>query len=174
MLISLASKGQLPCTSAGNPLIYYCQGGIFNYDPTLPLSTTNPVPNTIIMPPAGVGSLNPANCIAVSPVLSGGSGPALTFYTGAYTSTPAGLLYHFYYYDGTGWVNTGHETGPAGSGTNNMGAGGGYIYTFGINGLPNNTSIYRYDGTGNAVLVLNYPFAPGSADVVVDCSGNFS
>jgi gliding motility-associated-like protein len=128
---------------------------LYNYDPTQPVSANNPSPNTIQMP---------AHCsgLAVSPVLGSGD-TTLTFYT-TVNST-------FWYYDHntSAWVNTGDTIGQASS--VNIGAGGGYIYTFQPFGFF--PSVYKYDGTGNASFASGGFVFPLPYDLVADCSGNF-
>ncbi|RYZ53794.1 MAG: T9SS type B sorting domain-containing protein [Sphingobacteriales bacterium] len=166
---SLPAVSQMPCTPGANPIIYFASQGIWNYDPTIPVSATNPVPNTILLPPGGPGSGVPSGGIAISPVLGSGN-PTPTFYTITYISNAGNLTFFYSYYDGSGWVNTGHIAGSP-----NIGAGGGFIY--GVLGKTVNnvfsTDIYRYDGTGNAVVILTLPFWVGIADVVATCDGNF-
>jgi hypothetical protein len=81
----------------------------------------------------------------------------LTFYT-----TVNSFLYYF---DGTRWVNTNHYVN-----TVNIAGGGDYIYI--LDGI--NSAIYRYDGKGDAQLLMELPetFA-GPYDLVCDNKGNF-
>lgn len=160
LLFPLWVKAQLPQRNLVYVLLYNTANPaatreLYNYDPNLPVSATNPSPNTIQMPANGTG-------LAVSPVLGSGD-TTLTFYTTANST--------FWYYDhNTGaWVNTGHSIGQASS--VNIGAGGGYIYTFQPFGsFP---SVYRYDGTGNATYAAGGFVFPLPYDLVADCSGNF-
>jgi len=145
---------QLPDCNGGDPKTFYFlnQNGIYEYNPDLPAGPGNPRLNNITPLAGGLG-------LAISRNLNAGT-PPMTFYTvrnGEY-----------YYSDGNNWVATGHSAG-----TNmaiNIGAGGGYIFSLEV--LTN--TIYRYDGTGNAIPLITIPGAiNGIADLVVDCKGNF-
>jgi len=126
---------------------YYHQGStIYQYNTTTNTSSTN----TITLP-GGAGGL------CVSNNLNGGS-PAVTFYTSVNSN--------LYYYNGATWVNTGHTVGNASA--INLGGAGPYIYC--LNGIGQ--QVYRYDGTGNAVLMLNLPGWGGPFDVIGDAAGN--
>lgn len=142
--ISVHGFSQLPnCTN-----FYYHSGStIYMYNT---VTSTNSV-NTITLP-AGAGGL------AVSNNLNAAT-PAVTFYT-----TIGGI---YYYYNGTNWQSTGHNTGNASA--VNIGGAGPYI--FNLNGLGQ--QVYRYDGTGPGVLVLNLPGWGGPYDCIGDASGNF-
>lgn len=146
-----AADAQLPvCPSSGGYIYIHGTGGnIYNWNPALPLSASNPVANTITAPGTG---------LAVSQNLNAAS-PALTFYM-----VQSGNMQ---YYNGTTWVNTGHS---AGTGVN-LGAGGGFIYNLeGSSG-----QVYKYDGTGNATLLVTVAGFSGGGpfDLVGDCAGNF-
>ena len=151
---AIKSLAQLPtCTGASTGLIYYVSGTgqIYNLDPTLPLSASNPTPNTISAPTGFYG-------ISLGPNLNAAS-PSPTFYV------TDGNVYE--YYNGSGWTNTGFTSGWV-----NPGGGGPYIYS--LNGSTG--AMTRYNGTGNAtVLTLSPPYAGngGPYDVNADCSGNF-
>jgi gliding motility-associated-like protein len=145
---------QLP-TCIGSGGFVYSQSGnnIYNLDPTLPLSATNPSLNTIVLPPN-------SNGLAVSTNLNNVAGPSPTFYT-----VTNGF---YYYYDGTNWVNTNHTAALSAV---NLGGGGGFVYNLvGFSG-----QVYKYDGTGNDVLLTTIPdFAGGGPfDLQLDCAGNF-
>lgn len=147
LVSSVICRAQLPSCS-GNGIIHYVAGNLYNYNPALPISATNPSLNTIAMPP------NHGSALAVSQNLNGGT-ISPTFYTvvnGTYA-----------FYNGTGWTNTGHISNSI-----NIGGGGAYLY-----GLISPTSVSRYDGTGNAVTVplIGGGFAPGIADVQGDAAG---
>ncbi|MCC6186196.1 MAG: T9SS type A sorting domain-containing protein [Chitinophagaceae bacterium] len=131
---------------------------INNFNPSLPISATNPVLNTISIPAAGAYGLT------VSPILGSGSSD-LTFYcidvaTGNY----------IYYNPATStWVNTGHSTGNAYA--VNIAAGGGYIYSL----VGGTGAVYKYDGTGSGTLLVTVPGFSGAGpyDLVADCEGNW-
>ncbi|HEY0110381.1 MAG TPA: PKD domain-containing protein, partial [Fibrella sp.] len=151
------SNAQLPtCVGPSAGYLYSFGAGVISYyDPTQPTSATNPGSTGIPLPPGGGSGL------AVAPNING-TGPSPTFYT-----TVGG---NYYYYNGTGWTNTGHTAGAV-----NIGGGGAYLY-----GLIGGTGeLYRYDGTGNAILLLTIPgFGlnagnSGPFDVSCDCAGNF-
>jgi gliding motility-associated-like protein len=151
VLSSYYSSAQAPNCPAIGGLIYYVTGSqIWNFDPNLPPGPGNPSLNTIV-PPAGSGSLAVANNI------NGGT-LSPTFYV------IAGGTYQWW--NGTAWVNTGHTPGAV-----NPGGGGQYIYS--LEGGGGN--VYKYDGTGNATLLMTVPgFAGGGPfDMCADCEGNF-
>ncbi len=147
-------NAQLPtCIGAGGFIYIHNGNNIYNYDPALPISGTNPSLNTITMP-SGAGGL------AVSENLNAAT-PNPTFYT-----TVGG---NYYYYDGTTWVNTGHGTGNGAA--VNPGGGGGYIYNLvGASG-----DVYIYDGTGTGTFLTTVTGFNGGGpyDLQVDCNGNF-
>jgi len=151
--IPTTSSAQLPCL---NPDIIYIQNGsqIYNFDITLPISATNPILNTIGLP-SGSGGL------AVSNNLNCSACPSPTFYT-----VSGG---NFWYYDGAAWINTGHNAGAGGA--INHGGGGGFIYNL----VGSSGTVYQYDGTGPATLLLVVPGFSGGGpyDLVGDCNGNF-
>ncbi len=126
---------------------YHTTGGtqIYNYNCTSNTSTLN----TISLPAGNIGLAVNNNFFA---------GPAMTFYT-----IVGG---NFHYYNGSTWVNTGHAANAV-----NFGGAGPYIYTF--NG--GSGQIYRYNGTGPAVLIVTLPATSigGPYDVTGDASGNF-
>lgn len=160
LLLPLLVKGQLPQRNLVYVLLYNTSNinathELYTYDPSQPVSATNPSPNTIQMPAHSTG-------LAVSPVL-GSSDTTLTFYTTANST--------FWYYDHntSAWVNTGDTIGQSTS--INIGAGGGHIFTFQPFGFF--PSVYRYDGTGNATFVAGGFVFPLPYDVIADCSGNF-
>jgi gliding motility-associated-like protein len=143
---------QLPtCSSSSTPLIYYLgNSGIYNFDPTLPISATNPSLNTIAPPSGYIG-------ISVNPNLNAAS-PSPTFYVCDGSD--------YYYYNGTSWVNTGFTAGAV-----NPGGGGGYIYSL----IGGSGQVYRYDGTANATLITTITSfnSGGPYDLQGDCAGNF-
>lgn len=152
------AQAQLPSCNGNNGLIYFLvqsgiiPEGIYNWDPSQPFSATNPSLNTIPLPAGYCSGL------AVNNNLNG-SGPSPTFYTSI-----DGI---YYYYNGSAWVNTGDSCGEPSSG-----GGGDYIYSYdaGASG-----KVYKYDGTGNASLVMAIPDYGfwGSNDIAADCEGNF-
>jgi len=150
---------QLPvCSGAGAGLIYSVSGSgstIYDYDPSLPVSSTNPSANTISFS-AGV-----AGALAVSENLNWPS-PSPTFYS--YYDSAA--LHYYTYYNGTSWVHTGHNIGPFVSVC--IAGGGAYIYSF------DGTDVYQYDGTGNATPLLTIsPTIYNHPGIAADCAGNF-
>lgn len=163
---STGTRAQLPDCSSDSSLVYSLSGRvvlgalyvaehIYNWNPYLPLSATNPSLNTIVPDSSFIG-------LAVSENINVTTGPSPTFY--AVENNTAKLYYH----DGTNWVYTGHT---AGASAINIGAGGGYIY--GLDGATGN--IYRYDGTANATFLTTVTDfnASGPIDLVADCEGNF-
>jgi gliding motility-associated-like protein len=150
---------QLPsCEGSGNGLIYILAQtggttGIYNWNPSLPFSATNPVLNTISMP---AGSF--CSGLSVNNNLNS-AGPSPTFYTSI------NGIYH--YYDGSTWVSTGHT-----STLNSSGGGGDYIYGY---EASDSGRVNKYDGTGNAsplMMVPDFGFW-GAGDIAADCEGNF-
>lgn len=139
--------------SCPNGFIYFETSPIQAYNPTLPLSPTNPVSTGI--PAGGSGLAYGPNVVA--PL------PNLTFYANQ-GGTVAGNIA---WWNGTFWVNTGHSFPAV-----NIAAGGGFVY--GLNGGTG--QVYRYNGTGPSVLILTVPgFAGGGPyDLVADCNGNWS
>lgn len=152
LVVSLRSFAQLPvCSGPGSGLIYSLQGNvIMNYDPSQPPSPGNPTANTIV-PPAGASGL------AVNNNINGG-GPSPTFY--------AVVGANYYYYNGITWVNTGHTSGavnPCGSGN--------FLYSL----IGGTGEVYKYDGTGNATLLMTVTGfnSGGPYDLQGDGCGNF-
>lgn len=129
---------------------------IYTFDPTMPAGPNNPSVNSISFSGYRIG-------LTVTPVLGSGNTTS-TFYTVGFT-TGTGT---FSYYDPatSAWVNTGHIV-PVAAG--NLAAGGGFIYA--LDG--GNGDVYKYDGTGNANLLVNVAnFAyEGPFDLVADCEG---
>lgn len=135
--------GQLPDP---NYFYYHNTGStvFYNYNTTTNANTAN----TIALPSGNIG-------FAVNNNFFAGT-PAMTYYTlvsGTYR-----------YWNGTTWVNTGHTAGAV-----NIGGAGPYMYAF--NGASG--QIYRYNGTGNAVLLVTLLIFGGPYDVTGDASGNF-
>lgn len=148
--VTNSAYAQLPDCNSGN--IYYISGtNIYIYDPSQPMGPGNPSINTII-PPAGSGGL------AINDNING-PGPSPTFYV-------VGNNNIYQYWDGTSWVNTGHNAGAI-----NPGGAGPYIFSLeGSSG-----QVYKYDGTGNATLLMTLPGFNGGGpyDLVGGCNGHF-
>ena len=144
------------CTGAGSTILYYEDGvnatQIYNFDPSQPISSTNPTLNAIALP-TGAGGLS------VNENLNNYS-PSPTFYTIEY---PSG---DYAYYNGVTWVNTGYTIGSQG----NIGGGGNYIFNY---STTNGGSVYKYDGTANASQILSGLGSYIIGDVAVDCAENF-
>jgi hypothetical protein len=122
-----------------------------------PIMSYNPVTGATLN--TGINLPSNAMGLAVSNNLNSGS-PSPTFYTC--------VNYIYWYYNGSTWVNTGHSTG----GTNFVNPGGSGPYIYNINGLAGTVS--RYDGTGNAVVIMTIPGGfDGPYDIIGDSQGNF-
>lgn len=150
---------QLPTCISGGHVVYYKVSAtststmkIYNFNIAQPVVLgVNPVVNTITLPQFSMG-------LTVSPNLNS-SGPSPTFYTIVNSQ--------YNYYNGTTWINTGHTSGPGAA--VNPGAGGGYIFNLdAING-----TVWRYNGTGNAIQILSVTSLDKVADIAVTCSGEF-
>ncbi|HLS71308.1 MAG TPA: gliding motility-associated C-terminal domain-containing protein [Chitinophagaceae bacterium] len=144
----------------GDGLIYRQNGTtIDNFDPTQPVSATNPVINTA----SGTMGFSPSG-LAVGENVFANDG-SYTFYV-CNTST---LTY--FYYDGTtnSWVNSNITFGP--SAAVNPGMGGGIIYNL----IGASGQVWKTDFTGPAVLITTITDFTGGGpyDIVVDCLGNF-
>ncbi|MDR3679986.1 MAG: PKD domain-containing protein [Flavipsychrobacter sp.] len=153
LAINTQGRAQLPtCSGANAGLIYYVYGTtIYNLDPTLPISATNPVVNTISLPTGAIAALS------LGPNLNA-VGPSPTFYT------VAGPNNYYYYYNGSSWTNTGFTTGS--SFAVNPGGGGSFIYNNAGGG------IYKYNGSANGTLLTTLTGLT-VADVAADCRGDF-
>jgi gliding motility-associated-like protein len=131
----------------------YMDGGTFikYYDPSMPLSSTNPAPTNI--PTFGGG-------LALMPNINGGT-LTPTFYT-----TSGG---NYWYWSGVSWVNTGHSTGN-GAAVNIAGCGGTIYNLVGSSG-----QVYSYNGTSNGTLLTTLQGFNGGGpyDLVTDCNCNF-
>lgn len=132
-------------------LVYLHNSPISVYNPTLPISATNPS-NTSV-PIGGTG-------LALMPNLNAPT-PSPTFYT-----TIGGNVA---WWNGTAWVNTGHSTGN--SSAVNLGGGGCYLY----NMVGSTGQIYVYNGTGPATLLTTLAGFSGGGpyDIVCDANGNW-
>lgn len=143
--LSLSSTAQIDCN-----LVYYHPTG------SQALRSYNPATNTtsaigITLPGGGSG-------LAIANNLNGGS-PSPTFYT-----VVNGM---YQWWNGSSWVPTGHSSG--GTAAVNPGGAGPYIYNL----IGGSGQIWRYDGTGNAVLVVTLSGFGGPYDVIGDSQGNF-
>lgn len=138
-------KAQIPIDC--NKFYLHDPPNIYSYNPASSSYVTNP-----ISCPAG------GNGLAVSNNLNSAS-PAVTFYTI--------VSAQYWYYNGSTWVNTGHSCSSS-SAVNICGAGP-YIYN--LDGL--NSRVYRYNGSGTDVLVMNLASWDGPYDLIGDDNGNF-
>lgn len=142
--------GQTP--SCPSSLIYMDSGlNIEAYDPSQPVSATNPASTSISVFGNGLTLMPNINGGTVSP----------TFYT-----TSGG---NYWYWSGSTWVNTGHSTGN--SSAVNLGGCPGRIYNL----VGTNGQVYVYDGTGNGSLLTTISGFSGNGpyDIVADCNCNF-
>ena len=139
----------LDCAGVDSNKVFIHDGGnnILRYDPTLPLSPTNP--SLFVASPQGMGGL------AIAYNINGGIASP-TFYSNI------GGTYQ--YWNGAAWVNTGHAV-P----TVNPGGGVNFIYS--IDG--GSGAINKYDGTGPAFALNNVPPSSGPYDLHVDNLDNF-
>ncbi len=140
--------------SCPSPYVYMDGGSFIKvYDPSQPLSTSNPSTSTIPIP-AGSGGLT------LMPNINGGT-LTPTFYT-----TVSG---NYWYWNGAVWVNTGHSTGNGAA--VNLGGCGGAIYNI----VGGSGAIYKYTGTGNGTLLTTLTGFNGGGpyDLVTDCNCNF-
>ncbi len=145
---------QMPlATGPGSKILYIIySNSIYNYDPNQPVSSVNPILNTITLPS------NPAG-LAVSDNLNASS-PSPTFY--AISVLSISYPWRFHYYDGTNWINTGYYCSCAAA----LGAGGGFIFD------RCGSSIEKFKGNGNSNVVLSN-INSANNDVAADCAGNF-
>lgn len=136
--------------------VYLLEGKhIYAYDPSLPLSSSNPVLNTITAPDDCYG-------LTVGPPLDGSS-TVSSFYASGYTATSNKA---YYYYNGSSWVNIGISLSV------NTATGGGYLFEIVSTGGMGEFEVYRFDGTTNTRLIqlINSSIV---YDIVADCEGNF-
>ncbi len=135
-----------------SPFVYMDSGNFIQYyDPSQPLGPNNPVTTNI--PTFGSG-------LTLMPNINGGS-PSPTFY-----SVSGGT---YWYWDGTNWVNTNHQTGNGAA--VNLGGCNGTLYNLvGFSG-----QIYAYNGSGNGTLLTTIAGFNGGGpyDLVTDCNCNF-
>lgn len=151
---AMQAVAQMPdCLGSGGFVYIHAGNSIHNWDPTQPISATNPVLNTIN---------NPGGGLAVSDLL--GVPPGMTYRT-FYTT----IGNNYWYYDGTAWVNTGHSVGNGAA--VNLGGGGGFIYNL----VGGSGQVYSYDGTGNGALLTTVVGFNGGGpyDLVADRDGNW-
>ncbi len=150
---NLPVNGQMPVSG----IIYLGIGGaIYNYNPSLPVSATNPSLNGLPVRPTGSFGL------AIFPIPDDPKG-AMTFYTVSHLT--------YWYYDPFAnlWTNT-HDS-VSNVNEVNIGGGGGYIYNRTYDG-----DVYQYNGTSNDQFLVHVPntSAPSAPnDLVTDCSGNW-
>lgn len=136
------------CNGSDSSKLFYQQGSeIFRFDPTLPVSATNPV--SIFTSPTTMGGIAIANNI-------NSAVPQWTFYTtnGNYNLLDISNI----------WVNTTHASSAV-----NLGGGGSAIY----NKNGSTGELYKYTATGNDVLLTNTGGGIGPYDVAVDIQDNF-
>ncbi|MCC6371515.1 MAG: gliding motility-associated C-terminal domain-containing protein [Bacteroidia bacterium] len=141
-----------------SPLVYMDGPSYISfYDPSQPLSSTNP--GTLNIPVATNGTVNGSG-LALMPNVNGGT-LSPTFYT-----TLAG---NYWYWSGAAWVNTGHSTGNA-SAINIAGCGSTLYNLVGGTG-----QVYAYNGTGSGSLITTISGFNGGGpyDLVTDCNCNF-
>jgi len=149
VFVSFAAFSQAP--TCPNNQIYIHQGTNVQFQ-TVPLP--GPAGTAITGLPAGSGGL------AVGPNL-GFPAPNPTYWT------TSGSTY--WYYNGAGWTNTGHNTGNGAA--VNIGCGGGFMYNL----VGGTGQIYSYNGSGNGTLLVTLAGFSGGGpyDVVCDAAGNF-
>ena len=155
--ISAQTPVGLPtCSGYDSTLLYYISGNqIYNYDPALPISATNPWPNSISGAAAGDGLALGRNIYSTS--------PAITFYTCGSTSN------NYFWYNGTTWVNSGFN--PGNNTVVNPGSSKNFIYNF----VGSNGEVYVNNSSGNGSLlttVTNFN-GGGPFDIQGDDSDNF-
>jgi len=147
---SLNSYAQMP--TCPSPYVWMDGGSNLRYyDPSQPLSATNPA--TINVPTFGSG-------LALMPNINGGQ-PNPTFYT-----VSGG---NYYYWNGTSWTNTGHGTGN--SAAVNIAGCNGSIYN--LVGGTGQVYVYNGTGTGSLLTTLQNFNGGGPYDLVTDCNCNF-
>lgn len=151
LLVNLSVQSQIGVNCPSN-LIYLHTNPITAYDPSQPISASNPT--SIGIPMGGTG-------LAVCNNLNGGPWVSPTFYT---------IISNLYYvWNGFSWASTGHGIGAVNA--VNLSGAGCYLY-----GLVGGTGdVYRYNGTSGATFLMNEPgFAGGGPyDISSDFDGNF-
>lgn len=123
------------------------------YDPSQPLSVNNPSAISIPTLASGAG-------LALMPSINGGS-LSPTFY-----STSGGT---YWYWDGTGWVDTGHNVGN--NVAVNLAGCGSVIYN--LAGFSGQVYTYNAAGHGSLLTTLSGFNGGGPYDLVTDCNCNF-
>jgi len=137
-------------------LLYYISGNqIYNYDPCLPFSNTNPQANTISGAAGGDGLALGANIYAAT--------PAVTFYVSGTSGN------NYYWYNGTTWVNSGFN--PSNAAAVNPTQSGSYLYNL----VGSTGQVYQNSGTGNGTLLTTVAGfnANGPFDLQGDGLGNW-
>ena len=151
LLLTLGTlKAQMP--TCPSPYVFMDGGGNLKfYDPSQPLSSTNPVTLNITAFRSG---------LTLKPNINGGT-PNPTFYT-----VSGG---NYYYWNGTAWTNTGHGTGN--SAAVNIAGCNSYIYNL----VGGSGQVYVYNGTGTGTLLTTLQNFNGGGpyDLVTDCNCNF-
>lgn len=145
---TLSLMAQFPNCQGADSNVVFLHGSntIYRYDPTQPLSATNP--STFL-----TSATMPWGGLTVSCNLNGGTASP-TFY-----STDGS---NYFYWDGVTWVNTGHTAST-------VNLGGGETTIYGKNGSSGYIS--KYTGTGNDVFFANGHGNSGPYDLVTDALG---
>ena len=138
--------------SCPSPFVYMDgPGGIHAYNPTQPLSATNPSP---------IGIPNGGGGLTLMPNINGGT-LSPTFY-----SIIGG---NYSYWDGAAWVSTGHGTGSGAA--VNLGGCGSKIYN--LVGASGQVWVYNGTATGTLLTTIAGFNGGGPYDLVTDCNCNF-
>lgn len=150
-ILGLTTFSQSFVPTCPSNLIYLHNNPIAVYNPTLPLSATNPS-NTSV-PIGGTG-------LALMPNINAAT-PNPTFYTI--------LGGNVAWWNGTSWVNTGHSAGN--SSAVNLGGCGCYLYNL----VGGTGQVYVYNGTGPGTLLTTLTGFSGGGpyDIVTDVNCNF-
>jgi hypothetical protein len=151
LILSAAFQMTSQTVSCPSSLIYLQTSPITVFDPSQPISATNPSNTGIPSGGTGLALCNNLNGGTVSP----------TFYT---------TIGNFYaWWNGSSWVTTSHSTGST-TAVNLSGAGC-YIYNL----VGGTGQVYKYTGTGNGTLLMTEPafMGGGPYDISSDFDGNF-
>jgi len=142
------TNAQLPnCAGSDSNKIFIQAGAdIYRFDPTLPVTATNP---SLFAATGTVGG-----GLTISYNLNGGVASP-TFYTA--------ISGNYNYWNGAAWVNTGHTAG-----TVNHGGGVNFIYGY----VGGSNDIFKYNGLANAVNIGTI-IGAGPYDLVTDATDNF-